>query len=344
MRASLLTTSLLLLGFLSACDDAGAGHVLAVDARGRLLGGVYVDANGSGAPDAGDRVLPGVEVQLLTPGGGTVIARAVSDTAGEYLLSDVPVGRYELKVTSARFGDSLSVITPLEPVNISPADTLALVIGVSYPTATVAEARNLPVGSRVFVEGRVLAVYGDTVHVGGSTGAIRVTRVRGGEGIAAVDLLGDSVRVSGSAGRSRGQATLDGGILIPLAALNLPEPDVMTSAAAAGANGGRADAAQVQVRNVTLVDTVRIGGIALLRLDDGSGPVDVWLGAGVQFARSGFIPGTVLNISGVLIPADQEGVWWIRPRLASDLVWLSGPSPLRLPTSAGLATRAFLHR
>lgn len=337
-----LSLSALLLGaaaLAAGCDSAGS--VLEVDATGTVVGGVYRDLNGNGIPDApSDQPFRSVEVRLVSPGSGAVVARATTDTSGVYTIRDVPVGRYRVTVDPTRLGDSLQA-APLGEVTVVPDSSVAVTVPVSFPRLTVAEARALPAGRRVFVEGLVVAAYGDTAHVASGGRAIRATRLQSPSSIDLGNLPGDSVRVLGTTGRFRGQPILDNATVFVLnSIISLPAPSVLSTAAAAAGGGGTLDGVQVQVRNATLVDTVNADGRSILRLDDGSGPVDVPIGAGIAFGASRFVPGLVVHATGVLVPSTRDGSWWVRPNLSTSLELVGENSPFRpAPPSAVAAVR-----
>jgi hypothetical protein len=319
----------------AGCD--GKGSVVDVDATGAVSGAVYRDLNGNGVPDSPtDQPFRNVEVRLVSPGSGAVVARATTDTAGSYTIRDVPVGRYQVTVDPARLGDSLQA-TLLRDVTVVPDSTVTAVVPVSFPRVTVAEARALPTGRRVFVEGLVVAAYLDTAHLASGGRALRVTRLQSPSSIDLGNLPGDSVRVLGTTGRFRGQPILDNATLFVITSIiSLPAPSVLSTAAAAAGGGGTLDAVQVQVRSVTLVDTVNSEGRSFLRLDDGSGPVDVHIGSGIAFANSRFIPGLVVNLTGVVVPGTPEGRWWLRPNTSTSLEVVGENSPFRPAAPSGV--------
>lgn len=293
---------------LAACE--GTGKVLEVEATGEVRGVAFVDQNGNGVLDNNqDRALTGAEVRLLVPGSGAVIAKAVTDTAGVYRIEEVPVGRYVVAVDPAVLGDSVQVVSPLQEISVTPGAAQTIRVGVGYPRTSIAEARTRPVGTRVFVEGLVTAVYGDTAHVTLGSSSIRAARLRSTTNLSGQAILGDSVRIQGLVSVHRGQPILDDAVLFRLSVLaDTLQPRQVSTAAAAGAAGGTLDAARVQVRSATAREVRGGDGQWLLRVDDGSGPVDVWFGA----TYPGPFVGAVLNVTGVLVPAGG-GRWWIRP-------------------------------
>ncbi|HEV2146639.1 MAG TPA: carboxypeptidase-like regulatory domain-containing protein [Longimicrobiaceae bacterium] len=309
-----LSVSALLLGAAALAAGCEGGKVLEVESTGAVRGVVFLDRNGNGVgPEQLDRPLPAAEVRLVTPGTGAVVAKATADSSGVFRILNVPIGRYEVIVDPARLGDSIRLLAPTPTAAVPPNDTVTVAVGVTYPKLTVEEARTFPAGRRVFVEGTVVAAYADTAHVSGVERSIRATRLQARAGV------GDSVRVLGVTSRTRGQPTLDDALVFQLPSrVGAPAPMVVTTGTAATAGGGTLDAAQVQVR-ATVVDTFNVEGESFLRLNDGSGPVDFFLGFRLNFRGSGFVPGARVLATGVLVPAPGGAGWWIRWRRPEDL-------------------------
>lgn len=336
-----LSLSALLLGAAAlAAGCEASGNVLEVNATGTVAGIVYRDLNGNGQPDAAtDQPFRNLEVRLVTPGSDAVVARATTDTAGSYTIRDVPAGRYRVTVDPARLGDSLQAAV-IPEVPVVPDSTVTVAVPVSFPRLTVEQARALPAGRRVFVEGLVVAAYADTAHISSGGRGIRATRLQSPSSIDPNNLPGDSVRVLGTTGRFRGQPILDNATVFVLTSIiSLPAPSVLSTAAAAAGGGGTLDATQVQVRNATLVDTINSEGRSFLRLDDGSGPVDVPIGSNIGFANNRFIPGLVVNLTAVVVPGTAAGSWWLRPNTGTSLEVVGENSPFRpaAPSAAAAA-------
>jgi hypothetical protein len=324
----------LLLALAAACDDPP--QPLQVDAPGAVSGLVYLDRDGDGKLGGPDLAFAGAEVVLAAPGLGGDAARDTSDAEGKYVL-EAPVGRYRVRL-GAGLGDSVHLGGPVDTVvTVSVSAVPSVVVGVTYPRHTVASARALPAGRRVFVDGIVTAVFGDTVHVESGGRALRAARVLAGGPVNGAELPGDSVRLLGRTASIGGQPALDGTTLFPLAANPTPAPaDVRSGEAAAG---GAWDAARVRVDSATIVDTVTVAGESLLRVDDGSGPLEVRLGAGVRFGLTAYVPGAVLTVAGTLVPS-AEGVWRLRPAGLADLLVTGAESPFRPRAPADVTATA----
>ncbi|HEX8904698.1 MAG TPA: fibronectin type III domain-containing protein, partial [Longimicrobiaceae bacterium] len=157
----------------------------------------------------------------------------------------------------------------------------------------------------------------------------------------AADLLGDSVRVAGRTARARGQPVLDSALIVPLASLALPSPIELATSAAAGAAGGTDDAAAIRIAGATVVDTVTRAGDSFLKLNDGSGIVEMRIGRSVPFSLTPYTPGVVVNAGGVLVPSSADSTtWMLVPRDASDLQATTATSPFRPATPTGVTASA----
>jgi hypothetical protein len=314
-----LTASLVLAAASAACSSGD--RVVTIPGQGLVAGFVYLDLDGNGVPGGPDQALPGVGVRLLVAGTLDTLARATSDANGGFTFSAVPVGRYTIVVpATAIFGDSIGV------VRIDTADVALAVdeeqnvgIAVSFPSYTVAEARARPLGEKIFVEGLALnnsTTFGDsTVHLRDTSDAILVTGTRG-----PLVASGDSVRFLGKIGARNGQPVIENGQAIILAIVGLPVAIRVTTADADSANGGILDAELVRIVDGTIADdTTTVNGDYQFTVDDGSGPVLVVLDQDAGLTRTPYVPGVVIDATGVLVP-DGSGAWVLKPRNNSDLV------------------------
>jgi hypothetical protein len=66
-----------------------------------LQGRLFFDYNGNGIQDAGEPAVPGAKVQLIDDAWKVVI-ETLTDSAGDYKLEDVPVGRYTFSFSADR--------------------------------------------------------------------------------------------------------------------------------------------------------------------------------------------------------------------------------------------------
>jgi len=321
---SIVAALSLLAALLAGCLGAGEERVLGIDATGTVQGLVYFDSNGSRQPEEDDPPAPGVGVGLVVSGTRDTLARASSGANGLFRISRVPVGSYDVVVDSASVPDSVQVVLIDPPdITVSPDDSIAVSIALSFPKLSVADVRALPPGQKVFVEGIALnarETFGDlSVHLAGSSAAIRVTRVK-----PATILLGDSLRFLGTTAVQNGQPTLDDATTFLIALVEPPPAELVTVALAAAADAGRLDAALVRVDSVTVSDTATVAGDYMLTVVDASVPPDtlhVVLDGDVGFVTAPFAPDSVLDVTGLLVPVGGAPPRWrLKPRSEGDLV------------------------
>lgn len=316
-----------------ACDERG-DDVLSVEATGAVAGLVWLDRDGDNELDPSDSPVEDVRVELVPWAGGQAAYSAEASNAGEFLIEDVMVGDYRLRVDTVTLGDSLRIVR-LDSANVTvEAGQLSTArVGLSYPTLTIDSARDQPPETRIFVEGLVLTrwgTYGEaSLHLRDSTGAIQAVRVA-----ATGAAPGDSVRLLGVVSVQTGQPVLKDASLFTLkTGLESPAPDTLTTAQAADAAGGAADADLIYLDSAVVRDSTRNSqGELVLTVDDGSGPVDVVLDQDVQFFLQfpdGII-GTILQVTGVLFPSSPGGAWHVKPRSSSDVV----VGPLSYPAAS----------
>lgn len=337
----LICVGLAAAGWSAACGNAGDNRVLAIESTGTLQGLVYLDRNGNRVPDAADTVLPAIGVRLVAKGTIDTVARATTNTTGDFTMTGVPVGHYVVVVDTGSVGDSVDVVRiDTSAVVFTPGDSLTVRIAISYPIVSVAAARALPLGTRAFIQGVSLnsficggptcnSTFGDSlVHVIDSSGAIRVSRVKVsfGNSISA----GDSVRMLGTRAIRDGQPVWDNAtpILIQTGLSFPPFPvdtNVTTNAQARTAAGGAKDAAMARIAGDTIVDTVRVvagpdGGSLRLTTYDGTDTLVVLLDSTNAFPSgfAGIVPGAVKRFTGLLVPAGP-GLWVLKPRGSFDI-------------------------
>lgn len=312
-------TAALVLLTTGACDENAAERVLDIDATGSVLGLAYVDRNGNGQLDLTDGPQPNVRVHLTAVGGGTPVATALSNTLGTFEFRNVPAGDYQARLDSTSLPDSLRLVRiDSTRFRVAAADSVGLLVTLSFANATVASARALPAGRRVFIEGVTLnglGTFGDsTLHIADSTGAIRATRVLSGTVNA-----GTRVRVLGTTELRDGQQTLADATVTPITPASQPQPAVVTTQGGANANNGALDAALVQVTAAPIVGaTPTATGDFLISVNDGSGLLEVLIDRSTGINTAAFIPGAQLTAVGVLVTAGT-GKWQLKPRTAADL-------------------------
>ncbi len=322
MSRRIITSAVLLLLVVSAvgCGNTGEDQVLAITATGRIAGVVYFDDNGSGEPDGADRPLSGVALRVVLVGTQDTVARPVTQSDGAFATLQLPVGRYTVAVPAETLGDSAAVVQLEDSVvTLQPEGEPFVTIGLGFPNVSIAEARALPAGRTVFVEGLALTslgIFGDTTtHVADVSGSIRATRV-----LRATQLVGDSLRLRGITGVRDGQPVIDAPEVFILAISRpLPPPIDLGTGGAASADGGRLDAALTRLIGISIADTATTSEGFVLGADDGSGRVEVLLDADIAFDLTGLEPAVQLDAIGVLVP-DGAGSWQLKPRSGADVV------------------------
>ncbi len=95
-----------------ACENAGKGRVLAVQAMGTVVGIAVFDENGSGVLDTGDSPFEGLRVRLVVKGTLDTVRVVTADAQGAYSIERLPVGTYEILIDSASAGDTVEVVRP----------------------------------------------------------------------------------------------------------------------------------------------------------------------------------------------------------------------------------------
>ena len=192
-------------------------------------------------------------------------------------------------------------------------------LNANFPNVTIAQARQLEIGRIVTIEGVALngwVTFGDsTVHVNDSTGTIRSVRVQN-----TILFEGNKVRMLGAIGFRDGQPALLNVTPTVLGNAPVPLPQALTTGKAVTADGGKYDATLVKVFAGTVADTATLNGDFRVRVDDGSGRLEVLLDRDTGLQRTGIIPGAVLDISGVLVPIPGAVDWRLKPRKQADIV------------------------
>lgn len=316
------------------CDNAGAGRVLAIGSSGIVKGLVYFDRNGNRVADGADTALRQVRVRLIATGTFDTTVSVLTDTAGGFRVPSVPIGTYTVRVDSTTIPDSVQLVQ-LSPaqVAVTPGDSVIITATVSFPLLSVRAARLLPAGRKVFVQGIVVSprpAFGDTTaHLADTSRAIRFTRVRANPAAG----IGDSVRALGVLAARDGQPVLDDVAFFALGASGGIAPAVRTAAVARTAESGALDAALVFVGGVIIVDTATVTGSGSppnqdyrLIVDDTpadtAGRLELLLDGHTGFAGAVLAPlrpDSVVNVSGVLVPA-TGGRWRLKPRQLADVV------------------------
>ncbi len=306
---------------IAGCSNAGEDLGFGPRGTGTVQVLVFLDRDGSGASSTLDTVVSGVRVGLLVSGTSDTVATGTSDSQGIIQLSGVPAGDYRLVVDSATVADSIRVqdTGPVLQLRAGGPAQLGLV-RLGYPTATVAEARQLQAGTLVQVSGIILAgptTFSDTTaYLGSDSAGLRLT---GAVSVNFPVMPGDSVHVVGTTAVRDGQPVLDQARIYAYSIQGgAPAPRLVTTLEASSAAGGSLDAQLVTVSAAVISDTATITPDFRITADDGTGSLDVILDPRVTTATSSYIPGKVLTATGILVPRGN-GTWVLKPRSTQDL-------------------------
>lgn len=311
---------------LGGCQESGDDGFM-VDATGTIVGLAWLDRNGNGELEGSDGPAQDVRIDFVQRSGGAPVYTARTNSAGEFVLSDVMVGDYRAVVDSGSVGDSLRVLrVDSADVTVSADDTSTVLVGVTYPAVTIDSARAAELDQRLFVEGLVISewnTYGDgSMHVRDTTGAIRILRVQPNTMAA-----GDSLRALATTSVQSGRAVLrDGLVFLLRTGVESPDPVDVNTGEAAGASSGVLDAELVRVEGAILQDTTRNSfGEIVLQVDDGSGLLDVVLDRDIPFFLNlppdAEVLGAEVDATGILLPP-ESGVtdrWVLKPRENPDV-------------------------
>jgi len=309
----------LLAGFtvLGACDQ-GPEMLLSIPGTAVIIGSAFVDANTNGIQDGEDRSLPGLRVQVAYSNASDTLMSVVTGPDGQFFLDGIAVGDLRLEVDAATIPDSL-VIEAVSDAQFSLGanDTARVTIRAGYPRATVAEARALPAGRRIVVEGVAvspLAAFENGIaHIVAGGGAIRASGVP-----ASAIAPGDSIRLVAATARDNGQPILEVDSWRVLTRVQVPAPMDVTTAEAANASGGALDAQLVRVRSATVTSVTVAEGQHRFTLDDGSGVLDAAVSTDRDFNLELLTESSRIDATGVLVPLGT-GRWRLLPRTNADI-------------------------
>ncbi|MFW6201384.1 MAG: hypothetical protein ACOC8B_02295 [Gemmatimonadota bacterium] len=303
------------------CESDPGDTLLSIDATGTVVGRAYLDRNGDDRLNLdADGPVSDVRLRLLVADGRELLEDVVTGESGEYAIAEVPVGQYRLAVDSSTVPDSIRVMAiDSADLTVAANDTVVASVRFGYPQLGVDEARETPIGRKIFVTGVSLIsweTFGDsTVHLAGDTAALRAMRVRP----AAIG-VGDSVRFLGTVSRHLGQPILNDVTPFVIGAASSPVPDTVSTASAAAADRGRLDAALVHVRDAEVTDTAHlVSGDDRIIVDDGSGELTVIFDRdGIFVVSFSELMSSSIDVTGLLVP-NGTGGWDLKPRSGEDV-------------------------
>jgi hypothetical protein len=306
----------------SACESPVAERVIDLNANGHVRVFLFVDTNLNGAFNPGvDTQVDSVILFLRAKGAAADSPSLRTDSAGFAGIS-APAGRYRVIIPPAVLGDTLFVINGGDEFTIAANDTIQKGVTLGFGVITPTQARTYTQGRTVWLSGLVLnppGAFGDsTVHVSDTLNAIRAIDVR-----QAPIFIGDSILFFGRRTSRDGQPAFDVDAFLIRGQVTLRPPDSLSTARAATADGGKRDARLAKVANALISDTsTTASGDRRLRVDDGSGPLDVILAQTLNFnPLSAYSPGVRVDVTGVLVPDPGDfSRWRLKPRGRSDVV------------------------
>ena len=317
----------------AACDNAGQSLAFPELGAGEIVVGTFLDRDGSLSQSAADTVLAGVRVALLTATGSDTLRIATSQADGIARFTEVPVGSYRVRVDREALPDSLPVVvgdTGILRILARPDSAgAARTVRIGFREVTIAEARALAPGQRVFIRGVVLATLqsfrDSSTHLASGQTFIRVLGATHRPGRTGNN-LGDSVIVLGTTGTNAGQPVLRGGLVGTVTERLAPIPQPISLAEAITANNGTLDAALVELPIATITDTATVTPDFRVRMAIGEDTITVLLDQLLNVQRANFIPGRLLTARGVLVP-NGDGTWFLKPRPANGELQITQPPP-----------------
>lgn len=311
---------------LGACDDEILqDQSLEIDATGTVLGSAFADLDGDGQASEPDAPLAGVEVAVIAAASEATVASGTTDENGVFIIPEVPVGTFRMRVDSTSLPDSLELLAPdPEPFLLGANDTVSLDFRVSFPSASIPEVLELEPGRRVFTHGIALSprdFLGDgVVHFKEGDAFLRATAVE------RVQILpGDSVRMQGRTAREAGLPILtDVRVFVLRQLASIPRPLDVSTAVAARADEGTLNGALVRIREGEILDTATVQDNFVVTLDDGSGPVEMVFRDFLPFNLAPFEPSFAVVERGVGLLEARRNVegdlrWRLLPRFPSDV-------------------------
>ncbi|HET9132897.1 MAG TPA: hypothetical protein VFN90_01210 [Gemmatimonadales bacterium] len=319
---------------ITACENAGESLTYPALGTGEIAVGVILDRDASLSTTQGDTIVRGVRIALLPALGRDTLQIAVSDSQGVARFRDVPIGTYRIRIDREALGDTLPVVAgdtgTIRILALPDSAGAARSVRVGYQEVTLAEARTLPPGRRVVLRGTVLSALqffrDSSTYLSGPGGSyLRVTGATHRPGRTGNN-LGDSVLVLGTSGTDNGQPVLRGGLVLTLGQKLTPIPLAISIAQAITADGGRLDAALVEVPEATITDTVTVTPDFRVRVAAGTDTLMVLLDQLLTVQRNQFAPGRRFSGRGVLVP-DGAGRWFLKPRPVANEITLTNAPP-----------------
>jgi hypothetical protein len=317
MQKTLMSAVALATLFLSCSDGPG---VIQLDDTAWVGGIAYIDRDGDGQFSASDGTAVGVLTALVLESSGDTVARATSRADGTFTMARVPAGRYRLVANRGAAGDTVDVLhIDSARITLAARDSVLRLVRLGYPRMTVEDARGLPAGRRITMDGIALngwSTFGDSIiHFSDRTGAMRSVRT-----LASAAQAGDSITLIGTTGIAAGRVVLaDARAHVVVPARGLPPADSLSTQRTGTADEGRIAEAQARVAGAIVRDTGSVGNYRRIGVDDGSGRVEVLLHRNIAFPAQSFALGATVSYAGLLVPSLSGTGWQLRPRTPGDV-------------------------
>ncbi len=307
----------------SSCGNAGEDLGFGVGRARPLTAIVYFDRDNSGSRTTLDTTVAGILVRLARVGVPVPLREATTALDGAIVFPGLDPGSYAAVVDSLFLSDSIvAVRAPFTIVVTAGGEPDTIEVNLAPPVVTVQQLRSTAAGQIRIVAGIVRAgrhQYSDhAVYIADSTAALRLQNVRN-LNLSAVNEPGEIVRARGKVGVVNGQAVLDSAVIYIEDLGPEPLPDTLTTGFAANAAGGQRDAALINIRNATILDTTTVLEVFRVGVNDGSGRLELQLDPLGFPDRGSFVLGGQIDATGVLIPINP-GVWQLWPRSSGDYV------------------------
>ena len=311
----------------------GLGGGPSVDAVGwGTATGAFLESRPAAAPPAG------ASLERRTAPDGSV--QDTDDNAADFAVVSLPS---PTGAASGPVATGVPTPTPAPPQTTPAATETPSASAQATPSATssaslpanvltIAQARALPDGTRVSVQG--VALTASDFHDGGGfvadeSGGIAVIVTDGGFA------AGSRVAVSGTVDDRFAQRTIRA-VASDVLALGVgadPAPLRVATGAVAEADEGRLVRIVAAVR---AAPTALSTGIAV-EVDDGSGAARLVIATATGISATGWAPGTVVDVVGVVGQRDSSGTgssgYRVQPRSPADVVGVTPPAtPTPTPT------------
>lgn len=337
MRLTLFATALACAAVL-ACDD-DITSAFRIEGTGTLEGLVFFDADRNEAfdPSAGDSVVAGATLLVRERGTEQTFSGAqdVTGTDGRFRIQNLPPGTHDLFLDTTTVAAGVAFCQNPQPVSIAiNLVRFAPVPGRGGCVIPILDAEALTVGTFVTVQGIVTVApgqhrtQGDNAYIEDQSGGILLFgSALVGRGIA----VGDRIEVSGSTTLfNQSEIEVAGALRVNeiVPGVAVPQPAAKTTAQVVAAGPDYADELQGRLVRLTRAQQASgftLGGNRNARFDDGSGPTEVRIEAGL-IANSADVATTFpynaaapkcYDITGVV--SSFFGAAQLKPRTLADM-------------------------